>query len=260
VTRGAILDRAGFAEEVAGEAAALARELFARHERKDTRFKNPQEHLTNADEALERLIVERLRRRFPDDGVVGEEGARAHGAGLWVIDPIDGTANFAHGLPHFGISIAYVKDGCAECGVVAAPMAGEIFVAARGAGARLGAARLRVSDAASLCGAHVEIGWNLKDRVEEFTAAIRNVAAQGAGMIRAGSAALALAHVAAGRLDGYCEQHVYAWDVCAGMLLVEEAGGRVNTFFAHAKLEAGGPILAAPPQLYADLSRASGIA
>lgn len=254
-----IEERAQFAEMVVAEAATLARELFATHEATDTQFKARQEHVTHADYAVENLIAKRLRSHFPQDGIFSEEGARAPGPGLWVVDPIDGTANFAHGIPHFGISIAFLLDSHVQCGAIASPMLHETFVAIRGGGARLGKARLRVSKTESLMDAHVEVGWNLKDGVKEFTDTIANIAAQGAGMVRAGSAALALAYVAAGRLDGYCERHVYAWDVLAGILLVEEAGGRTN-HFALEDLALGGPILAAPPRLYDELSQACRIA
>ncbi len=254
-----IEDRARAAETIALEAADLARALFTQRDRLDVRLKGAQEHVTYADHAVEDLIVGRLGRLFPADGFVAEEGSRAPGAGLWVVDPIDGTANYAHGIPHFGVSIAFVREGRVEIGVVAAPMLRETFVAVRGRGARCGSEPMRVSDASSLRNAHIEVGWNMKDRTAEFTRTIAALAAEGAGVIRAGSAALALAYVAAGRLDGYCEQHVYAWDALAGVLLVEEAGGVANAFLREGVFETGGPILAAPRGVYAALGRASGI-
>ena len=222
-------------------------------------FKGHQDYITEVDVEIERLVLARLGAAFPGDGFIGEEGGGTVADSLWVIDPIDGTANFARGIPHFCISIAHVSHGVPDIGVIYDPVCDEMFAAARGGGAFLNGARINVSATNDIRSANVEIGWNMRSGMESFLRVLHNVVATGSGMIRAGSGALGVAYVAAGRIDGYCETHINAWDVLAGIVLVQEAGGLCSDFLANGGLQRGNPILACTPALGPVLARASGI-
>lgn len=192
--------------------------------------------VTDADKSAEALIVEAIRGRFPGDGILAEEsGVAAEGVATWVIDPLDGTTNFAHGVPHFCVSIGLWGPEGARLGVIHDPVRGETFFAERGDGAWLESPRgpnrrLRVGALAELAPALVATGFSYRrastgvDNLAEFAAVLPRVQC----IRRAGSAALDLAYVAAGRLDAYWEHHLSPWDTAAGALLVEEAGGAVE--------------------------------
>jgi len=239
------------AEAVAREAGAIARRRFVDSSFK-VGFKGPQDYLTEVDSETEEFISARLHQAFPHDGFIGEETAgrsgRDHGA-VWVVDPIDGTANFARGISHFCVSIACVMDGKVEVGVVYDPMRDELFAARRGAGARLNGAAIRPSEAAGLANSSVEVGWNTRAGAAKYLDLLRRVTLWGAAPFRTGSGALGIAYVAAGRRDGYVEQHMNAWDCLAAILLVSEAGGYVSDFLAGEGLTKGNPIIACAPGL-----------
>ena len=239
------------AEAVAREAGALARRQFL--DRSFTvGFKGPQDFLTEVDGETEALIAERLLQAFPRDGFIGEEtAARAarEGGAAWVVDPIDGTANFARGVPHFCVSIASVARGKVEVGVIYDPMRDELFAAKRGGGARLNGAPISASGANSLAASAVEVGWNLRAGPEQYVALLERIASTGASPSRTGSGALAIAYVAAGRLDGFVEHHIHAWDCLAGLALVSEGGGYVSDFFAGDGLANGNALIACAPGL-----------
>jgi myo-inositol-1(or 4)-monophosphatase len=221
-----------FAEETARAAGAeiLARAtLSPRHA---PRLKGRRDPVTEADLASERLIVERLRARFPGDAIFAEEETRdADLAGrVWYVDPLDGTVNFSQSLPFYAVSLALYDGPVPLVGVVHAPKLGETFTAARGCGARLDGEPLLVSAKTALIDAVLATGFAYgretlaDDNVGHFADFILRVR----GIRRAGSAALDLAYVAAGRLDGYWEPHLNAFDVAAGALLVREAGGLIS--------------------------------
>lgn len=189
--------------------------------------------VTRYDRAAEELIVAGLAARFPTHRVLAEEGGARGGdpeAPLWIVDPLDGTTNFAHGLPLFSVSIACSVGGVTVAGVVAAPALGLTFSAARGHGAHRNGQRLHVSDVPTLDRALLTTGFPYDRR----TAAQNNFAEffavkrRAQGVRRLGSAALDLAMVAAGAFDGYWEMRLQPWDVAAGLLLVQEAGGQVS--------------------------------
>lgn len=242
------------AEAVARDAGRLASSFLADRGALDVRYKGPQDVLTAADGAVERMIVATLRSAFPDDAFLGEEGGRVgtrnSDDACWVIDPIDGTANFARGIPHWCVAIAYVADGRAELGVIYDAGADLLYKAARGAGAFCNATRLHVSATTDATRATVEIGYSRRTAPPPFGALVNNLLQRGANIVQCGSAALGLARVADGRLDGYAERHLFAWDALAGLLLVEEAGGRVNAFLEGDALTAGNATIAATPALY----------
>ncbi len=189
--------------------------------------------VTEIDVQSERLIVERLLRQFPNDDVLAEEESTSDGDSgqKWIIDPIDGTTNFAHGYPFFCVSIAFEVDGVVELGVVYDPNTGEMFAARKGAGAQLNGRTLRVSEEKELVNSLLSTGFPyelraIESALRQFEAFIR----QARAVRRDGSAALDLCYVAAGRFDGFWELDLNAWDVAAGQLIVAEAGGRVSRF------------------------------
>ena len=237
------------AQAVAREAGAVARRRFL--DRSFTvGFKGRQDYLTEVDGETEAFIAQRLLQIFPGDGFIGEEGkARPPGEGgaAWVVDPIDGTANFARGVPHFCVSIASAAAGKVEVGVIYDPIRDELFAARRDGGARLNGAPIRASGASSLANSAVEVGWNLRAGPDQYVALLRRVASAGASPSRTGSGALAIAYVAAGRLDGFVEHHIHAWDCLAGIVLVTEAGGYVSNFLSGDGLAKGNALIACAP-------------
>lgn len=252
--------RLRFACDVGREAGALARRLFLSREAGTFEMKGDQDYLTEADGQVERLIKERIASAFPHDSVLGEEGGGDIGERTWVIDPIDGTANFARGLSHFCISIGYVASGRKTVGVISHPMADELYAASLGGGATLNGKPMKVSAIDSLRRSTIELGWSTRLPMADYIAMVRRVTATGAGFLRCGSGALALAAVAAGRIDGYAELHINSWDTVAALLLVEEAGGWANDFLANDGMAKGNPVLACTPALRAALIEATGIA
>jgi len=215
--------------DVALEAArAAARLQLSRPDQ--VRHKGAIDLVTEVDLASEHAIREVLARHTPGIEVLGEEGGGAAGcATRWVVDPLDGTTNFVHGLPHFGPSVALQIDGVVQVGVVIDVSRGEEFSAARGGGARCNGRPLQVSTVARLHEALVATGfaYDRRERAGFYLARVERVLEACQGVRRAGAAALDLAWVAAGRLDAYWEYQLGPWDVAAGALLVEEAGGGV---------------------------------
>ena len=249
------------AEAVAREAGALTRRRFLDASFK-VRFKGPQDYLTEVDGETEELISARLNEAFPQDGFIGEETAgrppRAGGA-TWVVDPIDGTSNFARGVSHFCVSIACVAVGKVEVGVIYDPMRDELFSASRGGGARLNGAAIKPSEATALANSTVEVGWNMREGVARYVDLVRRIALWGAAPFRTGSGALGIAYVAAGRRDGYVEHHINAWDCLAAILLVHEAGGYVSDFLSGEGLTKGNPLIACAPGVKDSLISAAAI-
>jgi myo-inositol-1(or 4)-monophosphatase len=246
--------------EVARDAGALARRLFSNPAALAVKLKGKQDFITVADGEVERMIVERLAKRFPGDAFLGEEGgAKGSGDALWVIDPIDGTANFAHGIPHFCVSIALLAGGELVLGAIAAPIYGELYLARLGRGASLNGRKMRVVAHADIKQSIIELGWSSRLPARDYTAMLERVLATGATFMRAGSGALGLAYVADGRTHGYCERHINSWDALAGLLLVREAGGWTNDFLAGDALAKGNPVIACAPALREALVAATGV-
>lgn len=189
---------------------------------------------SEVDGLAEEAIVKELRRAYPEYAVLGEEGgaqkaARGGGRYTWVIDPLDGTSNYLRGLPHYCVSIALTENGEPIHGVVFDPIRNELFTATRGAGAVLNDRKIRIAERKDLSGSIVVTGFPPRDR--EHAGAqldcVRELLREAEDVRRTGSAALDLAYVACGRVDGYFEAGVKPWDIAAGVLLVREAGGRV---------------------------------
>jgi myo-inositol-1(or 4)-monophosphatase len=222
------------------------------------RMKGPRDPVTDADLASERLIVGRLRERFPGTAIVAEEETHDRaGAGLtWYVDPLDGTVNFSQAHPFFAVSIALYRGDEPLVGVVHAPRLRETFAARAGGGATLNGEALAVSGVTQLSEALLGTGFAYRrneladDNVGHFADFILRVR----DLRRGGSAALDLAYVAAGRLDGFWEPHLHSWDVAAGALLVREAGGLVTDMAGGPSWLSGPSILAAPAALHAAMA------
>ena len=246
---------------VAREAGALARRRFdSRPGTAGINLKGRQDYLSAVDAEVEQLVRGRLAQGFPGDSFFGEEGGGSLNGDVWVVDPIDGTANFVRGIAQFCISIAFVTGGETRIGVIYDPMLDELFAAARGHGATLNGQPIRVSGLDDMHSATVEAGWSTRLPLSRYVDVVGRLLEAGAGMRRGGSGALALAYVAAGRIDGYCELHMNAWDALAGLLLIEEAGGWVNDFLADYGLRAGNAVLGSTPGLRDALIALTGIA
>lgn len=225
------------AVRAAQEAGALLRSRLGQP--RDVEFKGIVDLVTDADRASETLIANQIRAAFPDHRIIGEEGARGAGEQAggerppygWLIDPLDGTTNFAHAYPHFAVSIALERNGVLQVGVVYDPMRDELFVAERGQGATLNERPLRVSTTDRLIRALIATGFPYDlDQRGEAMATWEGFLNTAQGTRRDGSAALNLCYVAAGRLDGFWERPLNAWDMGAGALMVMEAGGRVTGY------------------------------
>jgi myo-inositol-1(or 4)-monophosphatase len=248
------------AEAVAREAGSLAMRYLSNPASLEVRLKGAQDVLTAADGAVERLIVATLRAAFAGDAFLGEEGGRVAGgaqdAACWVIDPIDGTANYARGLPTWCVSIAWVLAGRTELGVIYDPSANLMYCALRGGGAWRNGERLAVSTTTDVGRASVDTGYSSRTPAAAYGGLVSRLLLRGINVTQCGSAALGLARVADGRLDGYVERHLFAWDALAGLLLIEEAGGQVNSFLDGDGLGRGNQTIAATPALYAVLADA----
>lgn len=249
------------AEEVVRAAGAMIRTAFHDPHRPAYSLKGRQDYLTATDGAVERFVREAIAVHFPQDAVMGEEtGGVTEAPRLWIVDPVDGTANFARQIPHCCISLGFLENGRVQMGAVYDPLHDELFLAERGRGARLNGAPIRVSSVAELSAATVEIGWSARTPPAQYLGLTTRSAQAGCAIRRAGSGTLGLAYVAAGRIEGYAEAHINSWDVAAGLLLVQEAGGRVNDFWTPGAIAKGNEVLATNGLLAHDLSRLMGMA
>jgi len=219
---------------VAHEAGQIVWEAFPRTALTHIDFKGAVNPVTEADTAVEELIVSRLRAAFPDHRILAEEGGgddwRAPGPPIWLIDPLDGTNNFAHGFPHVAVSLGLLAEGRLVVGVAYDPLRGETFAATAGGGATLNGQPIRVSATQRLADAFLATGFPYDRRTapDNNTQRLDHFLRRSQGVRRAGAAVLDLAYVACGRFDGYWEASLKPWDLAAGALLVQEAGGRVT--------------------------------
>src|SRR5438067_3185440 len=243
--------RARFAAQLAREAGALALRYFKRELEYTAESKGDlQDWVSIADRSVEAHCRARLEAAFPADTMFGEESGGTLSERTWVIDPIDGTLNFVHGVRYWCVSIAFVRDGTRETGVVYDPPHDELFFATAGGGATLNDHPIRVSSCASLERALILQGYVNRHDVDAHLRLRRELIVSGAEVKDHGAGALMLAHVAAGRFDAYVEPHMNSWDASAGLLLVEEAGGRVLPYPGPEGLRVGGAVLASVPALY----------
>jgi myo-inositol-1(or 4)-monophosphatase len=251
--------RYAFARALVKEAGRLAVEMRKSASTSDIEAKGPRDFATAADKAVEELIVKRITDRF-GDAVLGEEfGGALDTKTLWIVDPIDGTYNYAHGNPRWCISLGLVVDGVATLGFIDAPQSDHFYEARRGAGAFRNGTRLSVSGPDMTHAPLVEVGTSSRKPLSNYLDTVRLLMEAGIETRRCGSGALGLAQVATGETDGYLEDHINSWDVAAALVIVTEAGGRVNDFLAGDGVRSGGPILAAAPWLAERLTGISGV-
>ncbi len=249
--------------EAAAEATEIHRSNLGRVRPGDAEEKGASDFVTYVDHEAESRIVARIRTTFPDHRILAEEGGGdpvggPEGAGsgwLWVIDPLDGTTNFLHGYPAYSVSIAALRDGVAEVGVVASAATGETWTAVRGRGAFRDGEPIRVSDVDRLGPALIGTGFPFKalDRLPLYLRQFDRILRRTSGIRRAGSAALDLCHVASGYLDGFWELVLAPWDIAAGSLMVREAGGIVTRMDGSEPGTESGSLLAGNPAVYAAL-------
>ncbi len=247
------------AARVAGDGLMRDREAI---DRLDVRHKNGlADPFSEADLRAEETVRTMLGRAAPDYGFLGEEGGLSEGRDkrhVWIVDPLDGTANFLIGLPVFAVNIALARNGEVIAGVTHVPALGETFRAERGCGAFLNDCPIRVSPRTALIQAVLGVGIPFagKPRHAQFVAEMERLTPRVGGIRRLGAGAVDMAYVACGRFDAYWEQSVSAWDMAAGVVLVQEAGGLVtNTLGGKLDLE-GGTVLAATPAIQAELLEA----
>ena len=259
-----ITERYAFAQSLARLGGALADDYFRNRERLTVELKGPQDFVSHADRDVEGLVRREIARVYPDDAFLGEETAASFAGPLdrcWIVDPIDGTHNFLRGIPYWNIALAYVEQGRAQIGVVFDPVHDELYRARRGEGAwcekRGDALRLRVADTRALPGAFVALGHHDRSPSEHHLEIRRRMMAEGLSMRNFGSGALQLAHVAAGRLDGFIELSLSIWDAIGALLIVEEAGGRTAPFMPS-PITAKAVCIAGTPGIFDDLVRITG--
>lgn len=212
--------------------------------------------VTEVDKRAEQEIIQVIHKAYPDHAILGEESGHTEGSEIcWIIDPLDGTTNFIHGFPHFSISIAVKNRDQLEAGVIYDPIRNELFTAARGKGATLNERRIRVSARKKLEEALIGTGFPHREieHFRPFLKILENVFPQCAGVRRAGSAALDLAYVAAGRLDGFWEAHLKEWDMAAGALIIQEAGGITSDFLGEKNYLSSGCVVAGNGKVHAEL-------
>ena len=214
--------------------------------------KGRNDFVSQVDRGAEAEIIKTIRKAYPHHAVLGEEGGRdGDNEVLWIIDPLDGTTNFLHGLPHFAVSIGIQVKGKLEHGVIYAPCTQDLYCASRGGGATLNNRRIRVSGATDLSAALIGTGVPIRAaNLDAYLPMLRKVVENTAGVRRAGSAALDLAYVAAGRLDAFWEISLKPWDVAAGLVLVQEAGGIVSEIYGTGEPLDTGNVLAATPKIH----------
>lgn len=242
----ALSNRLEAAVALAAEAGALAMRMRPARGAQAA-LKGRQDWLTEADGAVERFLSERLLALFPADGFQGEEGGAARAGALrWVVDPIDGTSNYARGGTRWCVSVGLLDGNRAVAGVLAAAALGETYAAADGMGATLNGEPIRPADTTEMSRSIIEAGWSPRVADDDYLALCRRIVGAGAMLRSCGSGALGLADVAAGRVDGYVELHINLWDCAAALAVLREAGAACSPFLPRGAA-AGGPILAAAP-------------
>ena len=227
----------------------------------NVRSKRANDFVTQVDRAAEQVVIDMVRKAYPDHAILAEESGELRGSSAeycWVIDPLDGTTNFIHGFPQYCVSIAIQQGGKPVHAVIYDPSKNELFTASRGRGAFLNDHRIRVSRCRRLEDALVGTGFPFREmsRLEPYVKQLSRMMASSTGVRRAGAAALDLAYVAAGRLDAFWEMGLSPWDMAAGALLILEAGGLVGDFEGEARYLETGDIAAGTPKVFPQLLQA----
>ena len=247
------------AVRAAREAGAIMMRHVNRLEGIEVVDKGRNELVSRVDYLSEEAIIQVIREYYPEHSILAEEsGAQGEHEYQWIIDPLDGTTNYLHGFPVFAVSIAVSRRGQLEHGVVYDPQRQEVFTASRGQGAQLDGRRIRVSKRARLQQALIATGFPFRANIEhldEYMGMLKGVITNDAGIRRAGSAALDLCYVAAGRVDGFWEFELKKWDIAAGALMIREAGGRISDYHGTDRFLESGNTVAGTPKVYAALSK-----
>jgi myo-inositol-1(or 4)-monophosphatase len=254
----------GIAVRAARRAAAIINRAARDVELLSVTRKRHNDFVTEVDHAAERAVIEVLHRAYPDHAILAEvsgaSGGSAESEYTWIIDPLDGTTNFIHGFPQYAVSIALRHKNLITQGVIYDPTKNELFTASRGRGAYLNERRLRVSRRPQLTEALIGTGFPFRElqHLDEYLAMFRELTARTAGLRRAGAASLDIAYVAAGRLDGFWEMGLSPWDMAAGALLVQEAGGLVGDFRGDPGYLDSGRIICGNPKIFAQMLQVIG--
>lgn len=245
-----------WAVETARQAGAYALDLFRDLGALTVERKGAQDFVSNADRSVETLIRDAIARDWPEDGIVGEEydPVPSRSGYVWVIDPIDGTTNYVNGIPAWTVVLALVHDDATAAGVIFDPCHNELFEAERGAGAFVNGRPMKISAAKSVADGSTGTGIAARSPLQQGARFISALFARGGMYYRNASGALMLAYVAAGRLIGYAEPHMYAWDCFAGLLMIEEAGGLIAPFDAQKSLNTGLKVIAGGPDVFDEIN------
>ncbi|SFK64077.1 myo-inositol-1(or 4)-monophosphatase [Pseudovibrio ascidiaceicola] len=250
-------DRFTFANALVKRAGAYAHEYFTRLDTLNIESKGHQDMVSEADRDTEILVRKAIAEAFPDDSIVGEEGDPKPGTSeyTWIIDPIDGTANFVSGIPQWCVIIACVKNGEKHIGVIYDPCADELFAAEKGKGATLNGTLMKVSTSDSLSNGSIGLGFSARGRNQAVKDAVDALLDEGGIFFRNASGGLMLAYAASGRLIGYIEEHMNSWDCMAGLLLMEEAGGICQDINVADAVMNGCKVVAAAPNVYGQVKK-----
>ena len=231
---------------------------FNQLDRLEYSSKGRNDYVSHADVEAERAVLDVLTRAYPDHGIIAEESGKREGSEYtWIIDPLDGTTNFLHGFPMFAVSVAVKRAGVLEHGVVYDPLHDEMFTASRGEGAQLNGKRIRVSTTRKLAPSLLGTGFPFRDLgiIEPWMRSFQSLLPKTSGIRRAGAAALDLAYVAAGRLDGFWEFGLKPWDMAAGALLIREAGGLVADVSGGQDFLESGNLVSANPLIFEEFRK-----
>ena len=255
-TSNATRQRKDWAVETARQAGEHALALFRDLGALTIERKGAQDFVSNADRAVEMLVRDAIAGAWPEDGIVGEEYDPVLGQSgyVWVIDPIDGTTNYINGIPAWTVVLALVHDGKTVAGVIFDPCHDEMFEAERGGGAVVNGKPLHVSTAKSVADGSMGTGIAARSPLQQGARFISALFDRGGMYYRNASGALMLAYVAAGRLIGYAEPHMYAWDCFAGLLMIEEAGGLIAPFDEGTALTKGLKVIAGGPDVFNEIN------
>jgi myo-inositol-1(or 4)-monophosphatase len=248
-----------FAVELAREAGGVLKHYMSRE--KQVEFKGRANLVTVADKEAEALIIRRIRERYPNHSILAEEsgvsGSNDSGEGKWIIDPLDGTTNFAHQYPFFCVSIGFEQQGRIVCGAVYDPWRDEMFSGATGEGAFVNGVRMKVSEADTLRASLIMTGfpYGFREKIKTVLAQFEAFLVESQGVRRGGSAALDLCYIAIGRVDGFWEMDLHPWDTAAGLVILEEAGGLVTDFSGRPFSVYGKEIVASNGRIHREMIR-----
>lgn len=243
-----------FAIQIAREAGGVLKHYMSRE--KQVELKGRANLVTVADKESEALLIRRIHEKYPDHAILAEEsGASGAGEAQWIIDPLDGTTNFAHQYPFFCVSIGFERNGEVLCGAVYDPYREELFSGARGLGSYLNGERLRVSDCGKLGNGLLTTGfpYGVREKIKIAMSQFEAFIIESQAVRRGGSAALDLCYTAMGRCDGFWEMDLHPWDTAAGVVILEEAGGRVTDFGGNKFSIYGKEVLASNGKIHEEM-------